>query len=152
MYSFVHGVTKPSATKDGNVSGLGTGFDPDLRAKLAPQIVEHLASMHNLDVGHLASPAVWVPGTGTTQAARERLNMERSVWELDRGQDHAVMDVAATWMADNLPATDRVGIVHGDFRSGNFLFDEATGEITAWLDWELGHVGDRSVSSRIGQG
>ena len=53
------------------------------------------------------------------------------------------MDVAASWMQRNLPIADRVGIVHSDFRSGNFLFDEETRTITAWLDWELGHVGDR---------
>ena len=34
-------------------------------------------------------------------------------------------------------------MVHGDYRSGNFLFDEATGQINAWLDWERGHLGDR---------
>lgn len=39
--------------------------------------------------------------------------------------------------------TDQPVLVHGDYRSGNFLFDEDTGRITAWLDWERGHVGDR---------
>jgi aminoglycoside phosphotransferase (APT) family kinase protein len=53
------------------------------------------------------------------------------------------MEVAAGWMQRNLPVADRVGVVHGDFRSGNFLFDEDTAQITAWLDWELGHIGDR---------
>jgi aminoglycoside phosphotransferase (APT) family kinase protein len=32
-------------------------------------------------------------------------------------------------------------LVHGDFRTGNFLFDRK-GEITALLDWEMAHVGD----------
>jgi len=27
--------------------------------------------------------------------------------------------------------------VHADYRSGNFLFDEVKGEITAWLDWKV---------------
>jgi aminoglycoside phosphotransferase (APT) family kinase protein len=36
-----------------------------------------------------------------------------------------------------------VSIVHGDYRSGNFLFDEPSGEITAVLDWERGYLGDR---------
>lgn len=53
------------------------------------------------------------------------------------------MDVAFNWLERNMPVLDRVSVVHGDFRSGNFLFDEATGEITAWLDWERGHLGDR---------
>jgi aminoglycoside phosphotransferase (APT) family kinase protein len=53
------------------------------------------------------------------------------------------MDVAANWLERNLPPLDRVSVVHGDYRSGNFLFDEASGCITAWLDWERGHLGDR---------
>lgn len=143
IYTFAEGVTKPSTSKDGNVSGLGTGFGPDLRKQLAPQFVAQLASLHQVDTAGLASEAVSIPEVGTTQAALHRLNMERSVWELDRGQDLAAMDVAASWMGRHLPVTDRVGIVHGDYRSGNFLFDEETGRITAWLDWELAHVGDR---------
>ena len=34
-------------------------------------------------------------------------------------------------------------MVHGDYRSGNFLFDPDTGQVNAWLDWERGHIGDR---------
>jgi aminoglycoside phosphotransferase (APT) family kinase protein len=32
--------------------------------------------------------------------------------------------------------------VHGDYRIGNFLFDENSGGISAILDWELAHLGD----------
>ena len=32
-------------------------------------------------------------------------------------------------------------MVHGDYRTGNFLFDEA-GTIHAILDWEMAHLGD----------
>ena len=38
------------------------------------------------------------------------------------------------------PAAPRVAIVHGDYRTGNFL--EEGGRITAILDWELVHLGD----------
>ena len=33
--------------------------------------------------------------------------------------------------------------MHGDYRTGNFLYDEDTMQITAWLDWERGYLGDR---------
>ena len=32
--------------------------------------------------------------------------------------------------------------VHGDYRMGNFLFDEQSLAMTAVLDWELAHIGD----------
>ena len=143
IYGFVDGVTKPSASAEGAVSGIGTGFGSELRAELAPQFVQHLAALHRMDVSGLASPAVTVPPIGTTDTAQWRLNFERTVWELDRGQDLPIMEVAAAWMQRSLPVADRVGVVHGDFRSGNFLFDEETRKITAWLDWELSHIGDR---------
>lgn len=39
------------------------------------------------------------------------------------------------------PAARKLSIVHGDFRIGNFLHNEA-GRITAVLDWEMAHIGD----------
>lgn len=39
------------------------------------------------------------------------------------------------------PLPERIGIVHGDYRSGNFLHDGAGG-ILAILDWEMAHLGD----------
>src|SRR3989442_13355236 len=53
------------------------------------------------------------------------------------------MEVAANWLERTLPVLDQVSVVHGDYRSGNFLFDEASARITAVLDWERGYLGDR---------
>ena len=39
------------------------------------------------------------------------------------------------------PAPRRLHVVHGDYRTGNFLFDES-GTIRAILDWEMCHLGD----------
>ena len=39
------------------------------------------------------------------------------------------------------PPAQRIGVVHGDYRSGNFLHDGA-GRILTVLDWEMAHLGD----------
>jgi aminoglycoside phosphotransferase (APT) family kinase protein len=39
------------------------------------------------------------------------------------------------------PAPKRLAVVHGDYRTGNFLHDGA-GNILAILDWEMAHIGD----------
>jgi aminoglycoside phosphotransferase (APT) family kinase protein len=83
------------------------------------------------------------PQIGGTQSALWQLNRGRRIWEEDRGEDYALMEVASNWLERNLPTLDHASIVHGDYRSGNFLFEEATGQMTAWLDWERGHIGDR---------
>jgi aminoglycoside phosphotransferase (APT) family kinase protein len=42
---------------------------------------------------------------------------------------------------DPPPPPAKLAIVHGDYRTGNFLHDGA-GRIVAVLDWEMAHVGD----------
>ena len=39
------------------------------------------------------------------------------------------------------PPAQRLSLVHGDYRSGNFLHD-GKGQIVAVLDWEMAHIGD----------
>jgi aminoglycoside phosphotransferase (APT) family kinase protein len=143
IYAFVDGVTKPRTTESGKISGLGTQFGPDYRAKLAPQYLRHLAALHTMDVADRTFDTLDVPEVGTTQAAGWMVNHALRTWEEDRGEDFPLMEVAASWLRDNLPTLDHLSVVHGDFRSGNFLFDDETGEIQAWLDWERGLLGDR---------
>lgn len=53
-----------------------------------------------------------------------------------------VAEAAIRWLERHLPApSGRICLVHGDYRSGNFLYDER-GEIPALLDWEMAHIGD----------
>jgi aminoglycoside phosphotransferase (APT) family kinase protein len=143
VYAFAQGVTKPAATKSGAVSGIGTDFGSHYRALLAPQYLEHLARIHTLEVSPDSFTSLEVPEVGSPQAAQWLLNQARRTWEEDRGEDVLLMEVAANWLTENVPTLDRVSVVHGDFRSGNFLFDDESGQITAWLDWERGHLGDR---------
>lgn len=143
VYAFAEGVSKPTGTSSGQVTGLGTVFGPRLRELLAPQFMDHLVRIHTFDPAHATLTSLDQPRPGSADAALWQLNRARRVWEEDRGEDYALVEVAANWLERNLPPVDRLSIVHGDFRSGNFLFDEATGVINAWLDWERGHLGDR---------
>ncbi|WP_439031319.1 phosphotransferase family protein [Gordonia terrae] len=140
---FVDGVTKPTRASSGQVSGLGTNFGKALRAPLGTQLIDHLAALHTVDPTSWASDALTLPTVGTTESALSRLNFDRQLWALDKLDASPVMELAANWLARNLPVLDRVSVVHGDFRSGNFLFDESTETVTAWLDWESAHLGDR---------
>jgi aminoglycoside phosphotransferase (APT) family kinase protein len=143
VYGFAQGVTKPSVTSTGKVAGLGTDFGPELRAKLAPQFIDYLAKIHVFDHANAGFTSMDLPTAGTTDNALWQLNRARRVWEEDTGEVVPLMRVAANWLERNMPVLDTVSVVHGDYRSGNFMFDEASGRITAWLDWERGHLGDR---------
>lgn len=143
IYAFAEGVTKPRLTSTGQVSGMGTNFGPELRQKLAPQFLDHLARIHTFDYRRHSFESMSVPELGTTQGAECQLNRALRIWEEDRCEDFPLMDVAAAWLRENLPTLDHISVVHGDYRSGNFLFNEQTGRIEAWLDWERAHLGDR---------
>jgi aminoglycoside phosphotransferase (APT) family kinase protein len=55
----------------------------------------------------------------------------------------AALTGLASALADSVPRTQRHGIVHGDYRIDNCLFDAADpGRIRAVLDWELSTLGD----------
>jgi aminoglycoside phosphotransferase (APT) family kinase protein len=142
IYAFARGVTKPSAV-EGRVGGVGSDFGSRLRPLLARQFVDHLALIHTFDFSAKDMSAFDVPAVGSTDTARWQLNRARRIWEEDRGEEFPLLEVAAAWLQRNLPSLDHVSVLHGDYRAGNFLFDEPTGEITAWLDWERGYLGDR---------
>jgi aminoglycoside phosphotransferase (APT) family kinase protein len=55
-------------------------------------------------------------------------------------EPHPVLDLTERWLRERLPRQRSGGLVHGDFRIGNVLFDEAG--VVAILDWELAHLGD----------
>ena len=140
--SFVSGVTKPPGQSKVVVSGVGTSFDRQWRDRLAPSFVENLGRMHafdwrNADIGHYAAPR-----PGTIEAACWQVNWWSRVWRDDHLVDYPLIGVGERWLRDNLPVCDDPVMVHGDYRTGNFMFDAQTAEITAILDWELAHIGD----------
>ncbi len=65
-----------------------------------------------------------------------------SVIDADALAPEPVVRAAIRWLRRQPPPpARRIAVVHGDYRSGNFLFD-GTGRIRAILDWEMWHLGD----------
>jgi len=140
IYGFAPGVTKPSAATSG-VTGLGTQLPEEVRLKLIPQFIDHLAKIHTFDFGNADLSAFEVPQSGT-QCAEWGVNWWQRVWEEDFEEDVPLCRVALGWLRRNLPTLDKPCLIHADFRVGNFLFTEHDCRISAWLDWELGRIGD----------
>ena len=141
VYGFAEGVVKPSGIV-ANVSGLGINFGPDIRARLAPQFVAHLVALHDFDWRTASLDSLDVPRAGTTEAIDWNLAWWERVWEEDSNRDIPLLRLAAGWLRDNLPVADSISLLHGDYRAGNFLYTEHDVRISAWLDWELGRLGD----------
>jgi len=137
----VRGVTKPSSAKV-KVSGLGTWLGPDFRDRLKDQFLDHLVAIHAYDWRSKPVPGFAVPDADPKQAARWIYNYWRELMEIDGGTQRPIESLTQQWLAANLPDTTELVMVHGDYRTGNYLFDEETCEITALLDWELARIGD----------
>jgi aminoglycoside phosphotransferase (APT) family kinase protein len=137
----VSGVTKPSAAGV-KVSGLGTWLGEELRAKLKDQFLDHLVTIHAYDFRARPLTGYEVPDADPKQAARWGLNYWRGMWDVDQGEARPIVSLAYQWLADNMPDCAELVLTHGDYRTGNYLFDEASGQITALLDWELARIGD----------
>lgn len=139
----VEGVTKPSGAGI-KVSGLGTWLGADLRAKMKDQFLDHLITIHGYDFRTNPLPGFEVPDADSKQAARWSLNYWQELWRVDNGETRPVFALAEEWLNSNVPDCSPADLVlnHGDYRTGNYLFDEASGQITALLDWELARIGD----------
>lgn len=144
VYGFAKGATKPAARPSQQVTGIGTNFGPELRKLLAEEFLADLAAIHTIDPAKFAGLKHFDQAeVGSNASVLRQIAWWQRVWDEDRPEDVPLVDVAARWLIDNAPPLDHVSVVHGDYRAGNFLFDEGSAKITAWLDWELAVLGDR---------
>ena len=79
-------------------------------------------------------------------APQEAWKRELDYWEREIDQDslspQPTIKAGIRWLRRNPPPPpQRLCFVHGDYRSGNFLFSPE-GKIKAILDWEMVHLGD----------
>lgn len=142
--AFVVGTVQPEG--GGKVTGLGMSFEPTLRETLRDQFVRHLATIHTVDWRSKDLSAFDAPEAGTKQANEWSLGAWERIWQEDTMEAHPIMEQAAIWLKANMPVVDNPVIQHGDYRSGNFMYDHSQGDskakINAILDWELCHIGD----------
>jgi aminoglycoside phosphotransferase (APT) family kinase protein len=87
----------------------------------------------------LVGPMEWVE---PDRCWKRELDYWEGVLDSDELIPQPVMRAVIRWLRRNPPPpAQKVSVVHGDFRTGNFLFDEA-GRIHGILDWEMAHLGD----------
>jgi aminoglycoside phosphotransferase (APT) family kinase protein len=122
-------------------AGAAAAMEPEaLRHKLADEFMTEMARLHRLDWRALGMDWLGVP-KDLTEPARAQTQHWLDLYHQDRMNEvWPIVDAAFAWLKANPVLADRIAIVHGDFRSGNFLFDDS-GFITM-LDWEMTHLGD----------
>ncbi|MGA7762368.1 MAG: phosphotransferase family protein [Candidatus Binataceae bacterium] len=105
---------------------------------IAQQLATIAARLHMLDWRKLGVD--FLPATTPETAAAQQISYWESLFLKHRMEPHPVMVAAFIWLKEHQPIARRISIVHGDFRFGNFLYEED--RINAMLDWEMVHLGD----------
>ena len=106
------------------------------RIALSEHVVAVLTALHALDPDE-----VGLEDLGRRAAYVERqLRRWAGQWEQTRQREIPAMERVHAELARRVPAQQRTGIVHGDFRLGNMV--AGGGTVKALLDWELCTLGD----------
>lgn len=109
------------------------------RASLAEDFISNLVRIHACDWRSLGLDFLGDPGPGKGSALRQTEYWE-SVIERAGYRKKPLVTLAVNWLRNHAPENDRVRIVHGDYRTGNFIYRDK--RIRAILDWEMTHLGD----------
>lgn len=97
----------------------------------------HAVDTRSVDLGFLGMPG---PGKGFASARVDRLASYLDEVRAGIRSPEPILADGLGWLRAHVPAAGRVGLVHGDYRTGNMLFDGS--RISAVIDWEFAALGD----------
>lgn len=127
------------ALVSGNAQGRRIVRDPNLAEfgdALAREIGGELARIHSVRPtgGTLSFLPVPVVNPSRREVAVLRKGLDGA------SEPRPALEYILGWLDVNAPEPRALALVHGDFRTGNYMVDH--GRLTAVLDWEFCHWGD----------
>jgi aminoglycoside phosphotransferase (APT) family kinase protein len=115
-----------------------------VRKDFARLLAENLAGIHGVTPAtadeELRKVLNKVPSANSNEIALIAVQSVRDMLA-DLPEAHPALELAVNWMERNAPATDSPVLVHGDFRTGNFMVSPEG--LHGIVDWEFAHWGDR---------
>ncbi len=137
------------------VPGVNLGTAVQAHAPIPPvttrALAQALARIHTLPLdaaderlqrSHIRPPA---PGVSLDEVILRRVAAWRAYFRSLDAPTYPTLEMAFDWLLDNVPAPDADApvLVHGDYGLHNILIHED--RVSAVLDWEACHVGDRAL-------
>jgi len=108
---------------------------------LAERLGEELARIHKIEPNGSKLAAMPIPAMPIPIGPPARVEVGRFRAALDGATEaRPALEYILAWLDKNAPAARRVALVHGDFRTGNYMVHEQ--KLSAVLDWEFAHWGD----------
>jgi aminoglycoside phosphotransferase (APT) family kinase protein len=112
-------------------------FTPEDRRALFDNALGVMAALHKVDVDAVGLSDYGRPGN---YYARQISRWTRQYVDSKTSEIEG-MEKLMKWLPENTPESEESGIVHGDFRTGNFIIDMKEPKVVAVLDWELSTLG-----------
>jgi aminoglycoside phosphotransferase (APT) family kinase protein len=112
-------------------------FSPDERRSLYRSFIESAAALHNIDYQAVGLETFGRPGN---YYARQ-VHRWSEQYIASETQKNESMNAIMAWLPDNIPESEEIAIVHGDFRIPNCIIHPTEPAIVALLDWELSTIG-----------
>ncbi|KUH87759.1 acyl-CoA dehydrogenase [Mycobacterium sp. GA-1999] len=108
------------------------GLDQEGRSRVLVDCARSLAAIHRSEPSQASS----------SQSRLEAIDplVETRDWLNEIGDTTAVFEWALRWLALHRPPQAHRRLVHGDFRMGNLIVDDA--QLAAVLDWEGARIGE----------
>ena len=124
---------------DGRIFHDATMLDvpPAERRAYYREFAHNLAALHAIDWKATPLAALVRPGRYLVR----QVDRWARAWGALETSDPEVMQVA-DWLRAHMPDDDVLGLVHGDFKFTNVIFDPTEARMAAVLDWELAAIGD----------
>ncbi|HEY2271138.1 MAG TPA: phosphotransferase family protein [Jatrophihabitantaceae bacterium] len=111
---------------------------PDVAAHTCTNLVDTLVRLHEVDPAEV----------GLEQFGRPEGFLARQVkrwhqqWQANETEQREVIPQLLDRLTGTMPEQSAAGIVHGDYRLTNVMFDPALDRIAAVVDWEMATLGD----------
>jgi aminoglycoside phosphotransferase (APT) family kinase protein len=111
---------------------------PAERTAVYNAMIDTLAALHNVDVAAAGLADHGKPGNYFERQVGRWTKQYRA----SETETMADMEAVITYLTASVPPQTRSGIVHGDYRIDNMIFERAGTQVLAVLDWELSTLGD----------
>jgi aminoglycoside phosphotransferase (APT) family kinase protein len=108
----------------------------DTGPRAAAALGAALAKVHSMRPADKTLSVLPVPMLEPARAEVTRLRAAITA----ASQPRPALEFVLAWLDAHAPVTPQLTLVHGDFRTGNYLLQE--GKLAAVLDWEFAHWGD----------
>ncbi len=139
--SRVHGRTPPD-TPPYHAGGWVAELSPAERERLWWSGIDNMARVHGVDFRALGFDKLLDrPARGELGLGQQLAYYEEYFDWAQAGRSVPVAEQTREWIRANAPAETELGLVWGDSRVGNMIFDSSTHECAAVLDWEMTTIG-----------